>query len=1588
MSTPSRLQSSQVQSAQDLTVVTTAIARLRAEHDAADDGKTRAILLHEIGVLEERLGQETESARDQLGAVTAEPTFREPLERLIAIIERRQSHKNLGRLLERLVSLAVRPEERARALLDEAFDLLDRDEDLGSARALLEQATDDSPRDASLWLALELVAGKLGDSELRERALLSRAALTANAHWKGLLLLSLAEQRMGSGDHEAAERALEEALTLESPASFDCLCALAELARKTGEVAMGVRAEARIAQAISAALEDPSRADALGIPEHRRTLAHAADAWLCAAELARQSGDNVRAVDLIERALNAVPGDPMLLRARFHAADSLGDTASAARVAQVELDRGAKGPVAASLWLRVAEARATEGDGAGALSAVSKGLVEDPASIAARALQLDLLGMGDDPQAFATALEAAAESFPNESAKARFYLLSADVWARQCGDAQGARAALSQASMYGAAPAVVARVARLLSALGEDSAWYEEATRRLIAQGATDAEQAGLWFELARARALRGERTGTAQALSGLAAAPGGAWLGNVLAAYALDLLPESASEDPAARRSLTPGEDTSSAALAALASEETDAATARGLCTIVALRALLRGERDNAERELTGLHESDPADIVTARALSTLELAQGNRRAAAGTLAATASAAEDAELARTLELEAGILFWQAGDRKAGVERFSAADGRPGSALLGWALSAAESSELSARRRALEAAAESAPDLAALDRFSLEVARGGDNDAARDALARALDQPGSELHEAALLARALWSPNGSEEDERAVALQQLAEQEGAAALARGAAYGIELSRTPNGADRTLSEAARSWALVDPTLAPALEWLGAATHSGDVEDEIAARLALAQRLPAALGATFEASAALVALLSGQGTHEALAADQPAAKLANLELAAPGSDPRRRAHALLDVGLNLGEDSMGVVTALAGYNQLAYGDTTAALHSFRQVVEAHPEELMGWEGLRTAADAASDRATLAEACAALGDAVSDNASGSEFWERAALILLDEFRDLTRGEFALSRAVERDVRRFAAFDRLFRMVRERKDGPRLLELIAKRLEVAEEPDEIAKLFWERARVLRAAGDREGALGALENVRLLEPEHVGALALSGEIYITLGRFAEAAENLARLGALDDAPAQQRLMSGIAAVDLYENKLDDAYAALDVLANLHRAGLSTLPVRERLARAAARAESWEQATEALELLMNERETSAGRVEAARLAMVIHRDRLGDKAHAEAATRRLLEEVPDDGEALDLVLSDAFSKSTTIALLERGLASLTQRLTQNPLDTERVERVARIAAYLGKAPLRQAALGALIALGVSSDAVEQELVRIDQRVANVPRIAINESALPNLADPEDRGPVGELMRVLATTICEELGPSLAAYGVGKRERVDARLGLPVRNEIAAWAGALGIGEFELYIGGNDPDRVVAIASETPALVLGSAVTAPLSPRHRQAVARELFALRRGTTVLRHRESSEIGALVVAACRVGEVALPAPAYAMLAEFQRSLGKAPRKVKKMLPELARAVESSGQDPLAWARAAVSSLDRMAAIAAGDVSWVLSSGGRERGALGLSNESAARATRLLSFVLSPAYLELRDQLGMGVK
>lgn len=1571
--------------APDPGLVTATIERLREEHERAESSSLRALLLHEIALLEERMGDEGAAARDQLSAVNEQPDYREPLEQLITIIQRRQSYKNLGKLLERLVRVSDTPEAIERAQLDYAAHLARFEDNLGAARDALENALSHTPDSASVWYALEVVAGKMRDTELRQRALKARIDLTQHSTWRALLAIDLGKLAAQSGDIDLAVSTLQKGIDQASPATFIAARALETLARREGRSDLLASALETQATLIERALEDGSALDSFGVPAYCQSDAQLAQCWLSAAEAHRGRGDVALATQLLDKALARFKTDPTILHARLNAAEVAGDTRTAADLSRTALDQGVTGPLAAAHWLRVAEAAASDGDGAGALAAVKSALSEDPACIPARALELDLLSGGMDGAALAATFEETAEQLPSKEGKARYYLMAANAWARLAGDVQGAKAALSQAGLFGTSPSTVARVARLLATTTNDSAWYDEATKRLIAAGAAPPEKLSLWYELGRLRMLKGDSAGAKEAVTSLAELPDGDWLGSTLQAYVLPLAATRSTHTDSA------GLATDAAPLEKLALVETDPATVTALNVAITLRKARAGAIDEASKLFEEIQGDEPQGLLVSVGLAETLKQRGQMAAAAAVLGECASGQTNDPLAASLSLWAGMTYWQGGDRKAAVECFTHAHEREpdaGGLMLSWALRAVEPNDPNARRQALDTASGDDPVIA-LERFGLEAFRTGPTQEGAEAL-RAIGPDAGELFEAATLAKVLTA--SADDAGHLDALENLTSLGGEApmlALAAEHLMELDLARKGQLDPVKLERTAAGWAAQDPSLVAAMEWLAAATQSSDHGREVQARRAIAQRLDPALGSVIEASASLLSSLIGNEQEPLLASSEPAARLANLELSPPGCDPRRRASALLNVGDVLGDEGAALCRALGGYNQLSIGQAEQALATFRSVVEAFPEEVIGWEGLRRAALATGDRTAAAEACAALGDATSDDAEGAQFWEEAAMILMDELQDPERGEFALARAVERDVRRFAAFDRLFRIVRARKDGPRLLELIARRLEVAEDPTELAKLFWERARVLRQSGDHQGALAALENVTMLETDHVGALALAGEIYLSTQQFPEAADKLAKLATLDEAPARQRLMSGVAAVDIYEKRLRDHDAALTVLKGLYNAGLSTLPVRERLAKVAARAKDWATATEVLEQLMTERDSAEGRIEAARLAMVIHRDQLARPGGAAKAVTQLLSEAPDDGEALELVLADILDEGDTIELLASGEAQLIEALMAEPLDAERLDRLARIAAKLEDAPLRQAALGALVALGEGSREVDRELAELDQRVTHIPQMAIGSEVLPELADAEDAGAIPELMALMAPTLAEALGPNLGSFSVNRRNKVSPRAGLPLRNEVAAWAGALGVGEFDLYVGGPTEDGVYGVAGETPSLIVGPAVSAPLGPQHRAAVARELFALRRGTCILRHREATDVAAIIVAAARVVEVEIPSPQYAMLGEFTRLLSKdTPRKLKRPLAELARSIAESGEDPLLWYRAATSSLDRMATLAAGDVSWVLAESGAARGRLGASIEAQRRAARLLSFVLSPAYLALRQKLGMGVR
>jgi lipopolysaccharide biosynthesis regulator YciM len=1573
---------------------TTLVAQLRAESAAQQEKGLQALLLHECGVLEETNGEEPAAARDYLAAFNADPQFREPLESLVRILTRRKSVKNLGKLLDALCRAASSPDEKARACWERAAYLQAHEQNVSGAQELLLEALADSPEDPALWVEVELCAAKERDVDGRMRALDARAQLASDSTWKALLFIDLAELAASSGDASRAYDALGAAAALEGRAQFRTQVVLEQIAAKEdnlGELARALEGQAYL---VEEAIEDAARGDATGVPRYMRRPEYAADAWLRAANIKRRTGDGPGAAALLERAGQRLPESALIARARLGALEAAGDVEGAAAIAKQQLEQGVAGPGAAALWLRLAEAAVASSDRDGALSALQNALQSDKTSVLARTLEIDLLADGKAPEALAASYDAMAESLGEGAPRGRAYLVAAYLWAAEAGSHEASRGALGRAAKEGVPAGVLARVARSIAALRGDTTWYEQATRDLLAAagaggGPDAAEQPSLWFELGRSALLRGDRESASTAFAKLAASDeaGGttAWLGRVLAAYALDLAPKSEGEAPA--RPASTLED--------LAKVEPDAGVARALFIVAALRRVRAGDDAGARSRLRELHTAAPGDTVVAVFLSELERRAGDAAAAAAALTAAAQDGEDGDLAGALRLEAALLLWRAGDRTGATEQLEAAIGqapRAAATLLGWALRGAAPDTAAGRRRALDVASDAGADpvFVALERFGLEIVAGEADDAAGP-LETVENEGTGDLGTAAFLARLVFPAALTQRSSVDRALDRLDELgSDAAAIARAERF--RLARVMD-QDRALAVTrAADWAQADPKLHAALEWIGASLAAEDREAEVTARRAAAAHFAGPARAALEASAAVVALLDQPNVPLGFvqSAEAPA-QLVNLELALPGCDPRRRAAALHGLGSALGADAQLDAIALAAWSDLAAGNPDEARRSFGLVVEARPDDLASWEGIRTASEALGDHVQVALACAQLGSLCTDNPRAAVFWEQAGTTLLEHTDAKDDAEIAFERAFDREPRRAVAFDKLFRAVRGRNEDDRLLGIIEKRLDVSEDDMEIGKLYWERARVLRKKGDIDGALAALENVTMLEPDHVGALALMGEVYITRGNFAEAAPSLARLAQIEQAPRQQRLMSGLAAVDLFDKKLGQLDKALEVLVALHGAGLSTPAVRERLAAVAARAGAWKEATGILEQLMVERDKPEGRIEAARLAMAIMRDKLDAPKRAEAAVKKLLDESPDDGEGIDFVLATPFEAPFKQQLLGRAKQTIVASLARNPVDRARVENLAKLAQFYQDTGLRQATLGALVALGKSSAAISDELGKLDARITSRPQIALNAQNLAQIADPEDGGPIAELFVIMAETVMLALGPSLVSLGVTKKDRIDARGAPPLRVAISEWMGAIGITtDFDLYIGGSNPRGVHAIAGEQPAIVLGSAITEPFDAATRSAVAREVFALKRGTTAVRSRDDNTIASLVAAASIEAGVNVPVPQYAVFGEVQRAVKKEiPRKVRKAIPELCQQIAQSGVDARHFAQVARRSIDRMAVMAAGDASIVLSDiCNVPRDQLGGVVGENERARRLLGFVLSPSYLELRKTLGMGVR
>jgi hypothetical protein len=1546
---------------------------LREELSGAKSPEQRASILYQSGLLEHLAGRDSAAVRQLLASVNTVAHFKEPLERLIVLIERHRSFKNLPTLLEHLCRTAEGDEEVARARLAQAWCTLLHGHDPAGSLAQVEAALAAAPGEPVASFTLELIARRLGDERSLRRALAAQLESASEPTWAALIGIELAESHSSSGDHDRASELLLRAAERATPSGFDALERRFELGRQARRVDWMIDSLDARATRVIRALEDSAGESSTRVPIGSRNLATALDALLLQAELERGDGRDAASLATLERAARLEPDHPLVLRALIEQASRAGRHELTSASIEAELRHESTAAEATSLLLELAETSAAQGQNEQALGALQQALSLDPTCWLARARQLELLRAGADAAGGAGALSHIAQNLPEGAARRRYWLLAADALARHARQPSEARDALERAAQSGVPLSVVRRLERALAHALNDRVWYDAATERLLAGDVDDTERVGLELESWRHALLAGDEP-TAQARRArLEQSAVGRRAALLAGAYA----PADATD---ARAS-----ESSRVALAQLGELEPQSVRSAALGWAVALRANAQGDRGAAIDALARVHASDPRHAAVAGTLSAWLHDVAPLRAA-GVLRATAAVLEDAAFASSLLVEAGLTCWWAGERETARHDFEAAE-RPsrstrGGALSAWArrASAGFDSEQEASADpeerllgALERATRQASGLRELGELNTALRLAGDGAGGAGLLL------GARLS-SLVLSRASNARVDAAELERAASINVDASR-----LVDSFRY-LEQIGQAEPSPRALEESTRRWSHGDGGLVAALEWVAASARSGQRRAECAARQRVSELLSGDAAEHARAGAALVAHLSQVEPAAYLEGRSAEVVLTNLETSPPGCDPGRRARALEGIGGLLDEDAEPIAGLLRGYNQLATGDAGAAIGSFRRYTESFPDDPSGWEGLLSAARRGEDPALLAEAAARLASTCRDPAYAARLFEEAAEIFFDRLGDEVAGQTALARAVQLDASRSSSFARLFASLRETAAPAELLALIERRMPFVADAGERVMLSWERARASRTLNDPVGALEALAVVTEHEPDHIGALILSSEIFITTQRYGEAVERLSRLADSEAATREQRLASGLMAVDLCESHLDAVPRALEILARLERAGLATVAARERWARAAARSGAWSEAAGLFERLMFERSTPEERAEAARLALSIRRDELDDPGAAGPAAKVLLELVPGDPEAIDLALSGFLPSELASELLGNGRNALVHATSLAPTDVEALHRLAQIAERLDDIRLRQATVGALVALGHAQDASRAELVSLERRISTIPPATLSNDVLAELADPDDRGPVPDLLALVAPYLSEAFGPPRQAFALSRRERISARSGEPLRDEIAAWVRAFGLSDFDLYHSPVPSERLVVLGTEPLTVIAGASVGAPLGPFQRLSLARSLYAARRGLSPLLQLEEADVLALIGALCSVAGVELSGPAPARQRDFERQLIEAlPRKTRKRLHEQARPVRDVQASHDQWVRAASASLDRVAAVAVGDASVILADAPTAELA---SPAQAERARRLLSFMLSPAFEGLRQRFGVTIR
>ncbi len=1582
--------------------------QLYDELSLAEGRDERALLQHECAEADERLrGDEPAAARGYLAAFNARPGFRPPLDALVRLYTRRRSVQNLARLFDAMAKAAPTPGDKAEALTRKAELQEDRLDDLTGARAGFEAAVAVDPTHLPAWLGLERLALRAGDRDLLVRCLAQLADRTQDPNRKARLLLELATELSRSDDPSLVGDAAQW-LRVAAELPMGRWRALTELERfgeRTGrvdDVAFALEGKAHLAHQVAAGETFQGGSGAFSLHQLAATdqaAVEAAALWVRVARL-RLLGqhDPAGAWVAMEQALALRPDDPRVRFVAVALADQAGEPGRAGEHAVWLLGQGFGDPtLRASLHFRVAERSALLGDLDAAAQSLRAALALDPQSAAARAALLEQLVASGDGLEVVGVFDQLAEAAEGPEDKAALHRVAAVYALALRGSLEEASRRFRTASELDPADVVSRRaLVTLLGRMAFDGTSRTDAERVALVQARRAAvdgllphvqepvERGALLLEryhLERYGA-RDLRAAAATAEQLVEATEEGHWaMERAALCWASAGMPEHAArwaEHLSARDDL-PGGPPEARGWAA--------ASARWFCAA--------GEGSRAREIALVAHLGDPSDLYLAALCLRLSLDGGDVDLAVQVASRTAEALDDPSLATRWLLLAGALL----DARGATDPMrrvlaQAVALRPEDPALRMAVLAATRWRGDAATRSLvaEAAltAEEVGDEALALAAELGLVRAfveHDVSAAADALAGAMVRGGADHPAVALLgALAAGAVQGPDAPETVDALQTLLQAIPSDDPLR-VGVELEVARALGASASTRDQAAAARELVDedrPELAaPRLLALLDAVQRDDRE-AVPGVLGRVADLGDAASAEALRAAALAGLRAQGRTADALrlaavAGALPGALVARSE-ASPSLERANDLAAAASARGALAVEAMAPAHARLAFNWFSLGgDHGAAFAGAQAMTRSTPDDLAAWDVLRVAGRRLGRFDAVCEACEALAGRVKSPGRAAAYWEEAGVVALDALRQPERADRALRQALESDPRRPVAYQKLREVLEARRDTAGLEALVSRRAAVVDDPSEQVELAWEQARLRRALGLRDGALEAALKVVARDPDHVAARALVAEVHATSGRLAEAGEALAALAACRETPRAQRRAARLGAVELYHRRLDQPAPAIAQLDALVREGDADDGALARGLEIATGAGLWDAAQRFAIRQVERLPDGVERVGALLRVAEIERDRLRDHDAARAHAQQAHGLAPGDLEVLKVLQGLSFPDDRG-RNARRTLEALRERLRAEGPSVELLLGFAEAARSGGDGVLERAAL---------------RTMRVLSRSAASPALGIPQGTslrdpqlLLRYRHPNDSGRAVALLERALPELRDMTMMSTDALKVGRSERV--RGAHPTRTALAPYLVAVGITEFEIYVGGADQHRVVVVPGDPVAVVLGRGVPLPLEEEARFALVQSALLSLRGCAPLVTQDVASVTNLALAAMAYAELPLAA-GQGRYESLVKPVGKAlSRKTRRAVAESARALAQSPSliEELGQACGAVSSTARRGALAvSGAVGAAFADLGRSAG-VGGDPAAAARSPmgrELLLFCVSDALAQVARETGV---